>query len=129
MPENSTKNKPLTYRQQKAIALLMAGKDKSAVAQEIGISRNTLYKWQKQENFRAALRKAEAALVSDIAGQLARLGSKAQSVLSEQMKEESSPQALSAARAVLGFIPKFLELAQFEERLSALEEALEDKAA
>ena len=53
--ENAPDDYLLTAKQYNAIELLLSGEDKSSVARSVGVSRQTLYRWLKDDRFVAEL--------------------------------------------------------------------------
>jgi phage terminase small subunit len=113
----------LTPKQRKAIeALLTTGSDSQA-AQAANVSRDTIYRWLKQAEFKTALEEATAEAINNLSRSLVGLGDQAIETLRDTMEDESiSPGArVSAARVVLDNILKIRELASIEQRLTELE--------
>lgn len=119
MPEDRT----FTPKQRRALAALITEGDVSAAAEAAGVSRDTLYRWMTQPDFKAALVDAESEAMENLSRALVRLGDKAQQALEEVLDDGETRDAVkvSAANAVLGHLLKLREITAIEARLAALE--------
>jgi hypothetical protein len=87
-----------------------------------GVNRATLYKWQANEAFAAALREAEAEAVAALSRALAGLGDAAAAALRDALGPgQKITVRLRAAEIVTDRLLKIRELVSLEERLAALE--------
>ncbi len=110
---------------------LASGSTKVAAANRAGIHVGTVTKRLKDPGFRRLLTGQRADLLSEVAGILASSASGAALVLEELYSDEDAPEHVrrSAARDVLEFSIRVRELHEMDERLSTLEELLEQEAA
>ncbi len=115
----------LTPKQRKAVEALLTTGDVTAAAQEVRISKATLYRWLKEPAFHQAVRQAEAQALDDLSRLLVRLGRTAVATLAKAMSDPTVPAAsrVRAADATLSRLLQLRELATLEARITALEEA------
>lgn len=126
MSENST-DKKLTPYQIKAIEGLLSHRDTQAAADHAGVNRSTIYRWLREDEvFTQALKKAESEAISTLGRELITLGSKASSAVEAVLDSPASTaaQKLRAAEIILNNILKLRELVDFEQRLSRVEEKI-----
>ena len=117
------KKKPNTPRQRATIPIL-AGANSVAAARMSRVSRRTLHRWLKDEEFRQKL--AEQANKS---GQLARLqlqeiSLRAVIALTDALEDPNPALRMRAIRTALDFSGKFNETQLLHEEIQALEDAL-----
>lgn len=124
MPPNVTRG-GLTGRQHKAVSALLSTGEVKAAAAEVGVSRETLYRWLRQPAFLEAVRAAEAEALDELSRLLVRLGRTAVATIAKAMGDPGTPPAtrVRAADAALGRLLQLRELAQLEARVQALEQA------
>lgn len=124
MVEIATEKK-LSPAQRKAIETLLTTGSVAAAALAAGVHRSTLYKWQADGDFVAALREAEAQAVAGLARSLAGLGEGAAQALYEALQgDQKITVRLRASEIVTDRLLKLRELVSLEERIAALEEKL-----
>ena len=113
----------LTPKQHKAIAALLTEPTIGAAAAAAGVGDRTLYTWLAAPDFRAAYLAARREAVSQAVAQLQRIASEAVLVLQTVMNDATKPASarIAAARSVLEFSIKAVEVEELEQRLSALE--------
>jgi transposase-like protein len=121
MPQDRT----LTPRQRKAVEALLATGEVAAAAREVGVSRDTLYRWFKQPLFVEAVRETEARALDELSRLLVRLGRTATATLAKAMSDPGTPAAtrVRAADVTLSRLLQLRELATLEARVQALEVA------
>jgi transposase-like protein len=121
MPQDRT----LTPRQRKAVEALLATGEVAAAAREVGVSRDTLYRWLKQPLFVEAVRETEARALDELSRLLVRLGRTATATLAKAMSDPATPAAtrVRAADVTLSRLLQLRELATLEARVQALEVA------
>lgn len=130
--KNTTKNGKRQDRdntQAKAMSALLTGKNQAEAAQDAGVHVRTLQRWLAEDAiFIASLRAAEADAVNVAARGLAGLAGDAVSTLREVLTTVSYHPAvrLKAAGDVLGNLLKLRELVTLEERIAAIEEAIQN---
>jgi transposase-like protein len=115
----------LTARQEKAIAALLSEATIAKAAEKIGVNESTLRRWLDDAAFETAYRQARREAVGQAIARLQQLSSSAVLVLAQLMADRTAPASvrLHAAKAILEFAIKAVELEDIEVRLAALEEA------
>src|SRR6187551_630695 len=103
----------LTQKQRKAVEALLTTGDVAAAAREVGVSRESLYRWMKQPAFQVAVREAEAAALDELSRMLVRLGRTATGTLAKAMTDPAAPwpTRVRAADAALARLLQLRELA------------------
>lgn len=113
----------ITPRKQRAISSLLEFGSVSRAADECGVSRQSLYRWLHQDEFAAALRTASGEMVEQASRRLTHLMFKAVDLL-ERIVDDSASSTRERSRAAELIIvhgAKLHEMADIEERISALE--------
>ena len=109
-------------RQRRAVELLLILGDPSKVAETVGVSRATLWRWRQQPAFQAAVATAEGAAMEKLSRDLLRLSGLAISALEDALSKSQKPSyRLRAAALILEQLTKFRELQSLEQRVTALE--------
>jgi hypothetical protein len=99
---NSDKFRQLSQQQMNAISLIMEGKSDRAVAESIGVTRQTVNEWRNQDViFIAALNKERVELWAEARERLKSLTGQAVDVLGRQLESSDPKIALAAARHIL----------------------------
>lgn len=122
----------ITPRQRRVLERLLKGETVTDAAQREGVSARQVFRWLRADpEFRATLREAQSVLLDGVGVQLVTLANRAVGVLAELIDSYPArgdvPGAAvrrRAARDVLDCALRWKELLDFEQRLSALEEAL-----
>ena len=119
-----TQSATLSAKKRKAIVALMVMDNVSEAAQEAGVSRSTLHRWMKEDEFVAALMDAERQAISDFTRSLAGM-LEAVTIAYRTALDEEEPIAvrLRAANSIVDRIVSLRQLVDFEERLTRLEQA------
>ena len=121
MTENA---KNLTPRKRKAIVLLLQGNKISEVAEGVGVSDSTMFRWLKEEPFQAELRREELRVMDAVGWQLIAMSKQAVDALQDVLEEPSirgaSVKRLTA-KSILELLLKWREQLDFDERLLKLE--------
>ncbi len=112
----------LTRKQEQAIGALLSEQTIASAANQVGISEVTLRRWLKQPDFLAAYRAARREVVEKAVAQLQQSSWAASTTLLKLLASSSDSVRLRAAVAILDHAAKGVELIDFEERLSALEQ-------
>ncbi len=122
-----TQNDALTAKQRRFLELLLLGKSVTKASREAGIGRRTAYRWLRQPAFRETLQEQEAALLAESTRRLLALQERAINEFSRLLDDPLTPAAvrLATARAILEGMLKFYDVTRLEERITALEEAVE----
>ena len=112
-------------KQARAIAALLDPQNRTneAAAVAAGVGKRTLQDWLSSDSdFQAALTEAQSAMIGDATRRLTALTGLAVDALAECLGPYTNEKtAMTAAVAVLDRVLKFKELADFEQRLAALE--------
>jgi transposase-like protein len=112
----------LSRKQEQAIAALLSEATVAAAAEKTGVNEVTIYRWLKLPDFLAAYRKARREVVEKAVAQLQQSSWAASTTLVRLLGSSSDSIRLRAAQTILDQANKGIELLDFEERLSALEE-------
>jgi hypothetical protein len=92
----------LSDRERKAIALLITGMTHTAVADELGVNRRTLWEWKQDPTFVAALNNEREAIREAMQDRVLGLAEKALTALEQTLERSDSDGArVAAARLVL----------------------------
>lgn len=116
----------LTRKQEQAIAALLSEATVAAAAEKAGVGEVTLYRWLKLPGFVGAYRTARREVVEKAIAQLQDSSWAAAATLLRLLGSPSDSVRLRAAQTILDQANKGLELIDFEERLSALEQREEE---
>jgi hypothetical protein len=113
----------LTVKQKKAIESLLTHYDTTQAAAAAGVTRDTLYRWLKVDDFRQALQDATGAALEGLSRGLVTLGARALEVLAGALDDpDTTPAAkIRAADIILSKIMVLRELVDLEERITELE--------
>ena len=116
-------------KQARAIAALLDPQNRTndAAAVAAGVGKRTLQDWLSSDpDFQAALTEAQSAMIGEATRRLTALTGLAVDALAECLGPYTNEKtAMTAAVAVLDRVLKFKELAEFEQRLAALEASRE----
>jgi transposase-like protein len=112
------------------IMALACGATVEAAAQKAGVSPATVYRRQHEPEFQTLLRAARSGMVERTAASLTALGLEAVRALAELLKPSTpAPVRLGAVRITLESGLKIREIADLEQRLTALEELMQTQQA
>lgn len=106
-----------------ALPILATCANYSEAARQIGCSREEIYAWLKDPEFKAELERLRTDIVNDAISQLKNNATKATNTLVNLLEDESSQVRLKAANDILNHLGRFMELRELETRLKALEDA------
>jgi len=115
----------LTRKQEEAIAALLSEATMAAAAEKVRVNEVTLWRWLKLPDFKAAFRAARREVVEKSTAQLQQASWAASTTLLKLLASPSDSVRLRAATAILDYANKGIELIDFEERLTRLEQAAE----
>jgi len=119
--------KGLTKRQQRAIPILLTSPTYTDAARKARVGRNTLYSWLKDPAFKAELERQRHEITEEAYGLLSQNLTKAVEVLTTLLDDSEKRLKRLAAKDILEFFIKHIEMKAFEERLEAIEECLDSK--
>lgn len=108
--------KELTPRQSQAIVLMAQGQPLSEVAQAIGVSANTLFRWKAEELFKAALDKTTQQIQAEVEREIRKGVLLAAKKLTGIMLDEESPRhtQLQAAEQILNRFDKVIKKSEHQ---------------
>jgi len=118
----------ISPRKRKAIVALLSEKDIRSAAGKVSVNERTLYRWLANPIFRAELVKAEGDMIDAATRNLLQLQQPAIETIQTILNcEEASPNTrLRAAQTVLDYLIKLRELRNLENRLAAMEAAINE---
>src|SRR2546423_9657819 len=110
-------------RQEKAIIALLNEPTMKEAAEAAGVSEVTLWRWLQTAGFRAAYIEARRLVVQQAIARTQAATSEAVSTLREVMNDQSAKgsERIAAAKAILDYAMKGIELEDHEQRLMELE--------
>ena len=113
----------VTAKQERAIAALLAKPTIEAAAEALGINPVTVHRWLAEPAFTEAYRAARRAAVQQAVTRLQQVSGGAVAVLVQVMADKDNPAStrVSAAKTVLEFSFRAVELDELEARIAALE--------
>lgn len=119
----------LNRNQEKAIAALLLYPSIPAAAKAINVGESTLSRWLKISSFQAAYRSARKQVVSFAIAKMQTAMTEAVDTLETVMNDAEAPVSsrVVAARTILDFGLKSLEIDDFEERIKVIEMKVEGK--
>jgi len=121
-----SQNVTLTHKQEKAIMLLLQNKKIEEVAQELGISTKTLYRWLKQDNFRQRFNEVRQELFYEALEGLKTLTKEAINTLEDVLKNGTKETSrVTASKTVLELALRLKEVEELEKRVEELEKIVE----
>jgi len=120
----------LSPGQGRAISALLTCQSIEQAAKQAGIGARTLHRWLTDPDFQAALTEAEGAAIAEATRRLVGLSDAAITTVASLMldKGNSPTVRLRAATSVLDYLLRLRELKNVEERLTALEAAIDQPA-
>ena len=122
----ANEKKKITTRQKKAIAALISCKNNQEAAKAVGVGYRTITRWLTDDLFLAELRKAEAAIISGAVRSMIDDLPRNSEVMREIREKQRTPEyvKLRAAQLIDQSLRKWREIQDIEERLTALEAAV-----
>jgi hypothetical protein len=116
----------LTPIQERAIVALLANSTIKRAAKSIGVDETTLWRWLQDKDFHAAYRTARRESVSQAMARLQQASSEAVNTLREIVKDKGqpAPARVSAAKAILEFSIKAVEIEDLAQRVEELESVM-----
>jgi hypothetical protein len=107
-----------------ALEVLSSGLSVEKASEMAHVSRQCIYNWLSQESFKAELRKRQRILFQSLSKRLMSITEKALQVLDDCLSSRTEAVRLRASGIALSSLKNVMELADFEERLSELEEII-----
>lgn len=123
MNKNSDKKLHLRGKQAKGIEALLTTDTIDQAAKNTGVTRNTMYRWLKEDFFLKELNQAKRQVVQHSILKLQKASQYAVKTLLEICRDKNATDSarVSAAREILNNTLKAIELEDIEERIKALE--------
>lgn len=119
------KENTLTQKQQKAIKAILEANSIEEAAKKARISRTSIYNWLKDEYFKECLERERKALFEEGLSALKGAAAKAAKTLIELLESNDRNTKRLVAKEIINFAIKAVETRELEERVSKLEELLE----
>ena len=110
-----------TRREEAAIAALLTEPTIALAAAKAGIGETTILRWLHEPSFSAQYRAARRTVVESAIGRLQQATSEAVATLTRNLTCGVPASEIAAAKAVLDFAAKGVELADLAERVEQLE--------
>ena len=114
-----------TRREEAAIAALLTEPTIVTAAAKAGISESTLLRWLQDPEFSAQFRTARRAAVDQAVSQLQQATGDAVATLTRNLTCGVPTAEIAAAKSVIDFALKGVELGELAERIAALEQQAE----
>ena len=126
MTQNATPEAILKGKKLKAIEALIASDTVEKACRVVGITRSTMYRYQKDPLFGKELKAAKKQLVNRAILRLQQTCGDATRALAEICRNKEAPPSarVSAAREILTQTMKALEIEEFEHRIEKIEEKI-----
>lgn len=123
-------NENLTPKQRRAVEALLTKGDITQAAIEAKVSRETIYRWMKNQAFRTAIQVGTQQALEGLSRSLLSLGDQAIMTFSDALNDSSASLTIRirVADLVLGRLLQLCELVDLEERIRRLEEKNENKS-
>ena len=109
----------LTPKKRKAVRALVEHGSAMQAAESAGVTRQTLYKWLEEADFKAALQHAENAALQAFQRELVSMGHLAANAIRDGLKDSDIRVRLRAADIFTGRLLQLRELLEFEDRPNA----------
>ncbi|MGW1669007.1 helix-turn-helix domain-containing protein [Streptomyces sp. NPDC002324] len=108
-----------------AVILLARGMNSDKVGETVGVSGRTVRRWAEQSDFKTDVETARRALLDEAVRALSSAARDAVDVLHASLTDDNASIRLRAAVALLGALPSISEHVALEERIAALEAAID----
>jgi transposase-like protein len=114
------------HKKEEAIAAMLSHRNVEEAARAVGISPNTLLRWMKEPEFKAAYREARRTAFSQSTARLQQASGAAVTTLLKIMLDANAPSGprLRAVEIVLAQTAQAIEIEDIEVRLTELERSL-----
>jgi hypothetical protein len=116
----------LTPIQERAIVALLANSTIKRAAKSIGVDETTLWRWLQDKDFHTAYRTARRESVSQAIARLQQVSTEAVNTLREVMRDKTAKgsERVSAAKAIIEFSIKAVEIEDLAQRVEELESVM-----
>jgi hypothetical protein len=120
----------ITRAQERALAALLACPSVPEAAQKAKVAERSLYRWLSRNEFQAAYRKERRKIVNHAVATIQAAMTEAVSTLQIVMRDTkaSASPRVAAARVILDFGLKAVEIEDLAKRVAALEEQIDERA-
>jgi len=105
-----------------ALEVLSSGLSIEKASEVAHCSRQCIYNWMTQESFKNELRQRQSSLFQSLSKRLVGITAKALQVLDDCLSSRNENIRLRSSGIALSSLKNVMELADFEERLTVLEE-------
>ncbi len=117
--------KNLTHKQRKAIKYILENNTIEEASRKADISRSSIFNWLKDAHFKESLERERRILFEEGLNALKGAATKAATTLIELLESSDRNARRLAAKEIINFAIKAVEIKELEERVSQLEELLE----
>jgi hypothetical protein len=118
---NNMKNDELTFKQTKACYLIVSGMSMRDVADSVGTSETTIFRWLKLPAFQDELRQLKRIVIERSLGKLQVLNDKSIQTLERLLNCGNYPTECRAAVAILTKNHESIDFFEYESRLKVIE--------
>lgn len=122
--QNSAKSDKTLRAKQCALGVLAVQPNYTKAAEELGVGRDQIYNWLKDDDFREEVDRLRNSLVDEAISGLKASVKHATEVLTDLLGDENSQVKRAAANDILNHVGKFIELKDIEGRLKSLESSV-----
>ncbi len=116
------KNDELTFKQMKSCYLIVSGMSMRDVADSVGTSETTIFRWLKLPTFQDELRQLKRIVIERSLGKLQVLNDKSIQTLERLLNCGNYPTECRAAVAILTKNHESIDFFEYESRLKRIEE-------
>jgi hypothetical protein len=116
------KNDELTFKQMKSCYLIVSGMSLRDVADSVGTSETTIFRWLKLPTFQDELRSLKRIVIERSLGKLQVLNDKSIQTLERLLNCGNHPTECRAAVAILTKNHEAIDFFEYESRLKAIEQ-------
>ena len=126
MTGNDSPTPVLTAKQEKAVVALLTENSIASAAQKAGVSEKTLFRWLKDDPFKASYRDARREVVTQAVSQISQTTGKAVATLRAVCDDGDAPAGarVSAAKTLLDMAFRGVEIDDLAARVETLESEL-----
>jgi DNA-binding MurR/RpiR family transcriptional regulator len=121
------KNDELTFKQMKSCYLIVSGMSMRDVADSVGTSETTIFRWLKLSNFQDELRQLKRIVIERSLGKLQVLNDKSIQTLERLLNCGNYPTECRAAVAILTKNHESIDFFEYESRLKAIEQRFNEE--